>query len=161
MIRRAFTASLAFLLLATTPNSARAQVEGIRRFLGLDPGAEKAWAGDLDGMVERRQIRMLVVPSRTFYFVDKGEQRGLSYDQGQAFEEALNKKLGRRLLRVHVVFVPVRPEELLPALLEGRGDVAAANLTITPERQAWVEFGAPLWTGYFQSLWHANEAFGN
>jgi membrane-bound lytic murein transglycosylase MltF len=140
---------VALLMLACTALAARdatAQVD-VRRWLGLDPAAAKPWTGDLDGMVERRQIRMLVVPSRTFYFVDKGEQRGLSYDQGQAFEEALNKKLGRRLLRVHVVYVPVRPEELLPALLEGRGDVAAANLTITPERQAWVEFGAPLWTG--------------
>ena len=54
---------------------------------GIDHGIDRPWTGDLDGMVERRLIRMLVVPSRTFYFVDKGRQRGLSYDQGRAFDE--------------------------------------------------------------------------
>jgi membrane-bound lytic murein transglycosylase MltF len=139
-------ASLLLSIELLAPRGAGAQPD-LRRWLGLGPAAETAWTGDLDGMVERRRIRMLVVPSRTFYFVDKGEQRGLSHDQGLAFEEALNRRLGRRLLRVHVVYVPVAPEELLPALIQGRGDVAAANLTITPERQAWVDFGAPLWTG--------------
>ncbi len=43
--------------------------------------------------------------------------------------------------------MPVRPDELLPALIQGKGDIAAANLTITPERQQWVEFSEPLWTG--------------
>jgi hypothetical protein len=26
------------------------------------------WSGDLDGMVERRIVRVLVVPNKTFYF---------------------------------------------------------------------------------------------
>ena len=39
-----------------------------------------------------------------------------------------------------MVFVPVSRDELLPALAEGRGDVVAANLTITPERQQLVDF---------------------
>jgi membrane-bound lytic murein transglycosylase MltF len=89
---------------------------------------------------------MLVVPSRTFYFVDKGQQRGLSYDQGRTFEEELNRRLGKQHLRVEVVFVPVSRDDLLPALIQGRGDVAVANLTITPERREWVDFSAPLWT---------------
>ncbi len=88
-----------------------------------------------------------MVPSRTFYFVDKGAQHGFSYDHGKAFEDDINRKLKKKTLRVEVVFVPVRPDDLLPALLQGRGDVAAANLTITPERQQFVDFSAPLWTG--------------
>jgi membrane-bound lytic murein transglycosylase MltF len=125
---------------------AQAQIEGLRRWLGLGH-AEAPWTGDLDAMIERRRVRILVVPSRTFYFVDKGTQRGVSYDLGQAFEKELNEKLGRRLLKVEVVYVPVRPDELLPALIHGKGDVAAANLTITPERREWVDFSAPLWSG--------------
>lgn len=112
----------------------------------IEHGIDRPWTGDLDAMVERRLIRMLVVPSRTFYFVDKGQQRGLSYDQGRAFEDELNKSLGKKHLRVEVVFVPVARDDLLPALLQGRGDVAVASLTITPERQQWVDFSAPLWT---------------
>ena len=33
----------------------------------------KPWTGDLDGMIERRIIRVLTVYSKTFYFVDKGD----------------------------------------------------------------------------------------
>ncbi len=41
---------------------------------------EKSWTGDYDGMVKRRQFHVLVVNSKTFYFVDKGTQRGTAYD---------------------------------------------------------------------------------
>ena len=40
----------------------------------------KPWTGDLDGMIARRVIRVLTVYSKTFYFVDKGIQRGATYD---------------------------------------------------------------------------------
>ncbi|HEX5079199.1 MAG TPA: transporter substrate-binding domain-containing protein [Geminicoccaceae bacterium] len=45
------------------------------------------------------------------------------------------------------MIIPVPRDQLLPALLEGRGDIAAANLTITPERQVLVDFADPLLTG--------------
>jgi membrane-bound lytic murein transglycosylase MltF len=45
------------------------------------------------------------------------------------------------------MFVPVSRDRLLPGLLEGRGDIAAANLTITPARQALVDFADPFATG--------------
>ena len=146
-VRRASALLLGLLAAAALrPGTAHAQLDTMRRWLGLEH-ATGAFTGDLDGMVERRRIRILVVPSRTFYFVDKGTQRGVSYDLGQAFGKELNQKLGRKLLQVEIVYVPVRPDELLPALMNGKGDVAAANLTITPERQQWVDFSAPLWTG--------------
>ena len=113
----------------------------------LDAEIARPWRGDLDGMVARRTIRMLVVNSKTFYFVDKGQQRGLSHDLGRAFEEEVNRSLGKKVMRVNVVFLPVSSEDLLPALLEGRGDLANANLTITPERRQFVDFSEPLWTG--------------
>jgi membrane-bound lytic murein transglycosylase MltF len=103
------------------------------------------WRGDLDGMVRRRVVRVLVPWSRTLYFVDLGgTQRGISYDFMRAFEDDLNRRLGRDELKVHCVFIPVARDRLLPALLEGRGDVAAANLTITPERRKQVDFTVPL-----------------
>ena len=108
---------------------------------------EKTWTGDLDGMIKRRTIRALVVQSKTFYFVDRGQQRGASYDALRAFEDELNKRLKTGHLRVNMVFIPVSREELLPGLVAGRGDIAAANLTITPERQREVDFSAPIQTG--------------
>jgi membrane-bound lytic murein transglycosylase MltF len=98
------------------------------------------WTGDLDGMIKRRQIRVLVTYNKTHYFVDRGTQRGLAYDFGRLFEDDLNKKLKSKNIRVHVVFVPVSRDDIIPALLEGRGDIAAANLTITAERLKQVDF---------------------
>ena len=99
-------------------------------------------------MIERRLIRVLTVNSKTIYFVDKGVPRGTALEYGRLFEQELNKKLAaeKRLknknLKVQVVFIPVQRDQLLPALAAGKGDIAAASLTITPERRALVDFSA-------------------
>ena len=103
-----------------------------------------AWTGDYDGMVERNQVRVLLPFSKTFYFLDGGRQRGLTYDMLKAFEDQINADLKRKAVRVHVVFVPVNRDELIPGLLEGRGDIAAGGLTMTPERTQLVDFSTPL-----------------
>jgi membrane-bound lytic murein transglycosylase MltF len=106
---------------------------------------QQPWRGDLPGMIKRRAIRVLVPYSRTLYFVDLGgTQRGMSYDFMRAFEDDFNNRLGRGDLRVHVVFIPVSRARLLPLLTGGQGDVAAANLTITPERSKLVDFTTPV-----------------
>jgi membrane-bound lytic murein transglycosylase MltF len=108
--------------------------------------AQKPWTGDLDGMIERRLIRVLTVNSKTIYFLDKGVLRGTAVDYVRLFEEELNKKLAaekklkNKNLKVRVVFIPVRRDQLLPALAAGKGDIAAAGLTITPERRKLVDF---------------------
>jgi membrane-bound lytic murein transglycosylase MltF len=102
------------------------------------------WTGDLDALVAKRAIRVLVPYSKTLYFVDfGGTQRGISYDFMHAFEDALNQRLGRAELRVHAVFIPVLWEHLIPMLVAGQGDVVAANLTVTPERSRLVDFVTP------------------
>lgn len=115
-------------------------------FADAGPAAEfigRPWTGDLDGMIERRMIRMLVPFSRTHYFIEGGTPRGLAYEAGKKFESELNTSLATRHLRVRVVFVPMARDQLIPALLEGRGDVVAAGLTVTPERSTQVAFGPP------------------
>ena len=107
--------------------------------------AEK-WTGDFDGMVKRRVIRALVVYSKQFYFVERGTQRGASYEAMKLFEKFVNQKAKVGEVPVRVVFVPLRRDELIPALLDGRGDIAAANLTITPEDQKAVDFSNPILT---------------
>ena len=101
------------------------------------------FTSDLGDMIQRRYIRVLVTYSKTHYFVDRGTQRGLTYEFGRMFEEYLNKKLKKKHIRIHVLFVAVARDELIPALIEGRGDLAAANLTITPERLKQVDFTNP------------------
>jgi len=103
----------------------------------------RKWTGDLDGMIKRRMIRVLVPYSKTQYFIDRGVQRGLAYEAGRKFEDDLNATLKTSNLRVHVVFVPMSRDELFPALLDGRGDVVAAALTVTPSREKMVDFSIP------------------
>ena len=108
----------------------------------------KPWTGDLDGMIKRRVIRVLTVYSKTFYFLDKGTQRGATYDAFLLFEEDLNKKLAKekkKHLKVRVMFIPVARGDLLQALAVGKGDIAASNLTITVERQKLVDFASPVY----------------
>ncbi len=102
-----------------------------------------SWIGDFDGMAERNQIRVLLPFSKTYYFLDGGRQRGLTYDMMKAFEEQINKDLQRKTLRVRIVFVPVNRDELIPGLLNGKGDIAVGGLTITPERKQLVDFSKP------------------
>lgn len=111
----------------------------------------KPWKGDLPGMLDRRVIRVLTTYSKTFFFIDKGTQRGATHDIFIEFERGLNSKLAKenklkqRHLKVRILFVPVARDQLFTALNEGKGDIAAANLTITPGRQAQVTFTEPLY----------------
>ncbi len=110
-------------------------------------GFAQVWKGDFDGMVERRYIRALVSYSKTYYFLDGPRQRGTAYEAFSLFEDWLNQELGTGALKMHVLIIPVRRDQLLPALAEGRGDIAAAGLTITPERRKLVDFSMPLYSG--------------
>ena len=104
---------------------------------------EEVWTGDLDGMVERRIIRLLTVFSRGFYFLDGPRQRGMIYELSRLFEDEINDRFDTGNLPIYVVVIPVARERLLPALAAGYGDVAAGNLTITPERASQVDFADP------------------
>ena len=103
----------------------------------------KPWTGDFDGMVKRRMIRVLVPYSKTFYFVDRAVQRGLSYDITRLLERDLNNKLKSGNIRLSIVCIPVSRGEMIPHLLEGRGDIAMGNLTITAERAKTIDFTYP------------------
>jgi membrane-bound lytic murein transglycosylase MltF len=103
--------------------------------------------GDFDAMVERRVVRALVPHSKTYYFLDGGQQRGLAYESLKQFEKELNQKLATRHLRVFVIIIPVGREELISGLAQGYGDIAVGNITVTDARRELVDFSEPLMTG--------------
>jgi len=105
--------------------------------------AHVRWTGDLDGMIKRRMIRVLVPYSKTYYFVDRAVQRGISYDVTRLLEADLNKKLKTGHMRLSVVCIPVNRGQMISGLLEGHGDIAMGNLTITPECLKHVDFTQP------------------
>jgi membrane-bound lytic murein transglycosylase MltF len=136
-------AAAAFFALAATAQAAQPPAKPAGAGPTAPPIQLKKWTGDLDGMVKRRLIRALVVFSRTQYFVDKGAQHGTAYELMRAFEDHINSSRKLKTLKVHVVFLPTSRDDLIPALLEGRGDVAMAGLTRTEERLKKVDFSEP------------------
>ena len=124
------------------PPARRLTLEELQIDLGI-PSLAKPWTGDLDGLVERRVIRVLTVYGIGCYFLDGGQEKGITFEMFRRFEEFLNKRLGTKTVRLHLVFIPVARDELISGLLDGRGDIAAAGLTITPERSELIDFTAP------------------
>ena len=103
----------------------------------------EAWIGDLDGMLERRMVRVLVPYNKMLYFHDKGRERGIVHDAGMELQKWLNRKYGRKSMPITVMFIPSSRQYLLQNLVDGLGDIAAGNLTVTPSRLAIVDFTDP------------------
>lgn len=63
----------------------------------------------------------------------------------KAFESYINTKYPPKTkhLKFHVLFIPTPRDQLLSRLAEGKGDLAVAGLTVTPERQKIVDFSEP------------------
>ncbi len=102
------------------------------------------WTGDLDGMVERRFIRALVLYNKTSFFYDGPQPRGISYEALKEFEKFINQKLKTGDKPVHIVFIPVSRTEGAARMFDGRADLVVANLPILPELQAKVDFSDPV-----------------
>lgn len=102
------------------------------------------WTGDIDGMLDRRHIRALVLYSKTGFFYDGPQPRGISYEGLKEFESFLNKKLNTGNKPVQIVFLPVTREEGLKRMAEGRGDIAVANIPIIPEMSKFADLSDPV-----------------
>lgn len=100
-----------------------------------------------------RAIVVLVPYDPLYYFVDdRGRQRGFAYEMLKGFEGAINKGVKKRSHRFELLFLPMAFDRLIPALREGRGDIVAAGLTITPEREKRVNFTKPYLSGVREVL---------
>ena len=104
--------------------------------------------GDLDEIAKRGVLRVLVTHSKTDFFIDQGRIRGIQAEYVEEFLRKLNRDRTNRSNaseshRIIPQFVPVAFDELIPSLLAGKGDIAAAFLTMTPERTAEVDFVSP------------------
>lgn len=102
--------------------------------------------GDLDAMVKRGRVRILVAPSRTYYSTDNNLQRGASFDSGTAFVRFVTAQRGSGAAPLGAVFIPTPEDALVRDLLAGRGDIAV-NLRQTFERDDQVAFATPTRSG--------------
>ena len=101
---------------------------------------EKIFTDDLPEMRKRKRIRALVTYSKTDFFFEQGRARGMQVEFLHEYEKFINKGVKRATDKVHITYLPVTFNELIPALRAGKGDIAAAFLTITPEREKQVAF---------------------
>jgi membrane-bound lytic murein transglycosylase MltF len=101
-------------------------------------------SGDFDALLETRSIRVQVPYSRTLFFNDRGAMRGLTADTLSDFEIFLNRKYRAKGRPITVLAVPTTRDRLISGLAEGRADIAAGNITITPARAALVDFSEPI-----------------
>lgn len=100
--------------------------------------------GDLPEMLKIHQIRVLVAPSRSTYFLDNtGQPRGLDYELLKSWEKMLNAKRPKGEPPVSLIFIPVIPSEVADAIRQGRGDVAGLSL-ITPAREQEFAYTTPV-----------------
>lgn len=114
---------------AVRPKNPRLLQE-INRFLSKThlPGNRPAvYRGDLDEIRKRGVLRVLTRNNPATYFIWRGRMVGFEYEMVGKFA----KELGVRLQMV----VPPTREDLFPWLKEGRGDLIAASLTASPERE--------------------------
>ncbi|MCF8044300.1 MAG: lytic transglycosylase F [Desulfarculaceae bacterium] len=111
--------------------------------LPLDSHMSKSYTDDLSGLLERKFIRVLTTLNRTNFFVSDGHLVGYEYSLLKGYEHFLNRSAGKRDLKVVLEFIPVSRDELIPKLIEGYGDIAAAGLTITEKRKKQAAFTDP------------------
>ena len=100
----------------------------------LESKLREPFEGDFDAIIERGFMRVLVPFSKTGYFIDKGAQRGSSYDLMTEFAKFLEKTHGRKMRDVKLVLIPTSRDNIFTDLSEHRGDLALGNLTITDKR---------------------------
>ena len=138
--------------------------DGVARLFPLAAGQELAWAmrkespklkaavdefvieqamrkkeelsvDDLAAIKKRGVLRVLTRNNPITYFLQKGRQFGWDYELSKLIAD----EMGVRLEMV----VPPSRRDLIPWLLEGRGDMIAASMTVTEGRMKKVAFSAP------------------
>ncbi|MEJ2060909.1 MAG: membrane-bound lytic murein transglycosylase MltF [Gammaproteobacteria bacterium] len=82
---------------------------------------------DLDGIRKRKVLRVITRNSGATYFLWRGELMGFDYELARRFAKSLG-------VRLEMVVAPSR-DRLIPMLREGKGDMIAAFLTPTKDRE--------------------------
>ena len=111
--------------------------------------------GDLlDRILERQELIVLTTNQPTTYYIDREDKpTGPEYDMTQSFARALG---------VTVRYMEYdSTEALIGALRNGEGDIAAAGLTVTGERNAEFDFGPAYMDISEYLVCHRDAAFVN
>jgi membrane-bound lytic murein transglycosylase MltF len=100
--------------------------------------------GDLDQMLKARNIRALVTINPISFFYSHGRPNGKLYEELEQLQRVVNKQFKTGKLKVRISYIPMRPDELGPALSQGVGDFVATDIVITPGRLKLYAFTTPI-----------------
>ncbi len=101
----------------------------------------------LEEIRERGELRVLTRYGPTTYYVKDNQLAGFEYELAQRFAEHLNVKLK--------IIVPDNLGDILRLIENGKADMAAAGLSITPKRKDRFHFG-PVYQEVTQQLVYRN-----
>ncbi len=104
----------------------------------------EASTDDLPELVKKKRIRVLTTLNKTNFFVDDGDFAGFEYALLNDYQNFLNRN--NKGIRIVLEYIITDRNDLLPRLKQGYGDIAAAGLTVTRERQKEVAFTIPYLT---------------
>ncbi len=110
----------------------------------VPPRQREIWLGDLEGMLKRGQLRVLIPLSRTFFFQANDQELGLSSEILRRYEQFLNDQVVLGDKKMEFIFLPTPKERLVEDLLAGKGDIAVADLLLPPEQEKRVTFISPV-----------------
>ncbi|MCC7073907.1 MAG: transporter substrate-binding domain-containing protein [Deltaproteobacteria bacterium] len=109
--------------------------------LALTGHRRKTYVSDLPDLRTRGVLRVLTRNNSTSYFLYKGVEAGVDYELAQWIAEEMG-------VRLEMVVAPTQ-RELVPWLLDGRGDVIIAGLSTAAARADRVHFTRP----YIETPW--------
>ncbi len=93
-------------------------------------------ARDLDSILSDGVLHALIDNSTTSYFVYRGEPMGFEYELLSRFSDDLGIDLAIRPIK--------NMNAIIDSLIDQKGDIIAANLTVTKDRNEQVLFSSPL-----------------
>ena len=161
-LRAAVLGSAAFSMLLcgcaprTAPEGLKAEPKGVEAQSAsapvpmdeaIPPLLRTPWKGDLDDIVKRRVVRVLVPFRRPEFFYMEARPVGVLQETFQELERVLNARYKTTAAnRIIVGLLPTPIDKLRERMVNGYGDIAAYSLSITEQSRTLVDFTAPTMT---------------
>ncbi|MCW5212909.1 transglycosylase SLT domain-containing protein [Desulfobulbus sp. TB] len=131
---------------STQQESQARQVDQAALFadIHVPPREREIWFGDLDSILQRGQLRVLIPLSRTFFIQDNGQELGLDADILRLYKDFINDKVVLGDKKMELIFLPTPQERLIEDLLAGKGDIVATAVQPQSTQEKTVKFISPV-----------------